>query len=102
MRLLQSWDDAVAARLFTPNVAQDEPMAERRRKAELIRQRIGAFREDEARPAEFDSPAHCRWWLRGDRGVVQARSCSRLNSTPASSQSPSPCRRPRTRHSAGH
>ncbi len=72
MRLLQSWDDAVAARLFTPNVAQDEPMAERRRKAELIRQRIGAFREDEARPAEFDSPAHCRWWLRGDRGVVQA------------------------------
>ena len=72
MRLLLSWDDAVAARLFSPNVAQDEPFGERRRKAELIRQRIGDFREDEERPAEFDSPAHCRWWLRGERGVVQA------------------------------
>jgi CubicO group peptidase (beta-lactamase class C family) len=70
--LLLSWDDAVAARLFSPNVAQDEPFGERRRKTELIRQRIGDFREDEARPAEFDSPAHCRWWLRGERGVVQA------------------------------
>jgi CubicO group peptidase (beta-lactamase class C family) len=70
--LLLSWDDKVAARLFSPNVAQDEPFDERRRKAELIRQRIGDFREDEARPAEFDSPAHCRWWLRGEHGVVKA------------------------------
>jgi len=23
------------------------------------------------RPAEFDSPAHCRWWLRGERGETQ-------------------------------
>jgi len=72
MGLLRSWDDAVAARLFTPNVAQDEPYAERQRKAEQIRQRIGEFRQDPARPAEFDSPAHCRWWLRGEHGVVQA------------------------------
>jgi CubicO group peptidase (beta-lactamase class C family) len=72
MGLLLSWDDAAAARLFSPNVAQDEPFDERRRKAELIRQRIGDFRADEGRPAEFDSPAHCRWWLRGERGVVQA------------------------------
>jgi hypothetical protein len=72
MGLLLSWDDAVADRLFTPNVGQDEPYAERRQKAELIRQRIGVFRADQARPAEFDSPAHCRWWLRGEHGVVQA------------------------------
>jgi CubicO group peptidase (beta-lactamase class C family) len=72
MGLLLSWDDATAARLFSPNVAQDEPYAERRQKAEQIRQRIGDFRQDQARPAEFDSPAHCRWWLRGERGVVQA------------------------------
>lgn len=72
MGLLQSWDEIAAARLCTPNVGQDEPFAERRPKAELIRQRIGAFREDKDRPAEFDSPAHCRWWLRGDGGVVQA------------------------------
>jgi hypothetical protein len=62
----------VAGRLFTPNVAQDEPYAERRQKADQIRQRIGDFHEDQARPAEFDSPAHCRWWLRGEHGAVQA------------------------------
>jgi hypothetical protein len=72
MALLGSWDDATAARLFAPNVAQDEPYAERRQKADQIRQRIGDFHEDLARPAEFDSPAHCRWWLRGERGVIQA------------------------------
>jgi hypothetical protein len=58
--------------LFTANVAQDEPFAERRHSIGLISQRIGDFSEDQARPAEFDSPAHCRWWLRGEHGVVQA------------------------------
>jgi len=72
MGLLLAWDDAAAASLFTPNVAQDVPFAERRQKADLVRQRIGEFTEDWTRPAEYDSPAHCRWWLRGDRGVTQA------------------------------
>ena len=72
MGLLGSWDDAVASELFTANVAQDEPFAERRHSIGLISQRIGDFSEDQARPAEFDSPAHCRWWLRGEHGVVQA------------------------------
>jgi CubicO group peptidase (beta-lactamase class C family) len=71
-RLLGAWDDATASQLFAPNVAQDEPFPERRSAIEVIRQRIGDFRDDPARPAEFDSPAHCRWWLRGERGVVQA------------------------------
>jgi CubicO group peptidase (beta-lactamase class C family) len=71
-RLLQSWDDAAADLLFTANVAQDQPFPERQSTIELIRQRIGEFRDDPGRPAEFDSPAHCRWWLRGERGVVQA------------------------------
>jgi len=71
-RLLQSWDDAAAGPLFSENVAQDEPFPERRSTIELIRQRIGEFRDDPGRPAEYDSPAHCRWWLRGERGVVQA------------------------------
>ena len=71
-RLLQSWDDAAAGPLFSANVAQDEPFPERRSTIELIRQRIGAFRDDPGRPAEYDSPAHCRWWLRGEHGVVQA------------------------------
>jgi CubicO group peptidase (beta-lactamase class C family) len=71
-RLLQSWDDTAAARLFAENVALDEPAAERRNKIELIRRRIGDFGDDPQRPAEFDSPAHCRWWLRGERGVTTA------------------------------
>ena len=72
MALLRSWDDAAAERLFTENVALDEPFQERRRKVALIRERIGDFRADEQRAAEFDSPAHCRWWLRGERGVAAA------------------------------
>lgn len=71
-RLLQSWDEAAAARLFAENVPLDEPAAERQRKITLIRQRIGDFGDDPGRPAEFDSPAHCRWWLRGERGVTTA------------------------------
>ena len=71
-RLLQSWDEAAAARLFAENVPLDEPAAERRRKIALIRQRIGDFGDDPQRPAEFDSPAHCRWWLRGEQGVITA------------------------------
>jgi CubicO group peptidase (beta-lactamase class C family) len=69
--LLQHWDDAAAARLFASNVAQDEPYQHRRGKAELVRERIGEFHDHPQRPPESDSPAHCRWWLRGERGVVQ-------------------------------
>ena len=72
-RLLRDWDDAEADRLFTPNVAQDALYPERRRAIELIRERIGAFGDDPDRPAESDSPAHCRWWLTGDRGAAQAQ-----------------------------
>jgi CubicO group peptidase (beta-lactamase class C family) len=71
--LLQSWDEAEAARLFSPNVAQDAPFAERRRAIALIRERIGEFRDDDSRRPESDAPAHCRWWLSGERGVVQAQ-----------------------------
>jgi CubicO group peptidase (beta-lactamase class C family) len=72
-QLLQSWDDTAAAALFTENVAQDIPYAERRHKIALIRERIGDFADDPQRPPESDTPAHCRWWLAGERGVVQAQ-----------------------------
>jgi hypothetical protein len=72
MSLLANWDDAAAGRLFTENVALDEPFAERRTSIDTIRERIGNFSFDESRPAEFDSPAHCRWWLRGEHGAVAA------------------------------
>jgi hypothetical protein len=71
-KLLHTWNDARADRLFSENVAQDEPYPERRRKIDLIVKRIGGFGEDKKRQPEFDSPAHCRWWLRGDDGVIQA------------------------------
>jgi len=70
--LLYHWNGARADRLFSENVALDEPYPERRRRIELVRERIGVFAEDRKRPPEFDSPAHCRWWLRGDHGTVQA------------------------------
>jgi CubicO group peptidase (beta-lactamase class C family) len=71
--LLQSWDDAQAARLFSPNVAQDVPFEERQQVIATIRERIGDFRDDQGRRPEYDTPAHCRWWLAGERGVVQAQ-----------------------------
>src|SRR5579859_102911 len=71
--LLADWDDAEADRLFAPNVAQDAPYPQRRRAIELIRERIGAFAEDPERPAEFDSPSQCRWWLTGPAGTVRAQ-----------------------------
>jgi CubicO group peptidase (beta-lactamase class C family) len=75
--LLRSWDDAQASRLFSPNVAQDAPFDERQQVIAAIRERIGDFRDDaeseQGRRPEFDTPAHCRWWLAGERGVVQAQ-----------------------------
>jgi len=70
-QLLRRWDDEVAGRLFSPNVAWDQPYAERRAAIGRVRDRIGDFRPDPDRPPEFDSAAHCRWWLRGERGTVQ-------------------------------
>ena len=75
--LLRSWDDTQASRLFSPNVAQDAPFDERREVIAMIRERIGDFGDDaeseQGRQPEFDTPAHCRWWLTGERGVVQAQ-----------------------------
>jgi CubicO group peptidase (beta-lactamase class C family) len=72
-RLLRSWDDAEAQRLFSPNVALDAPFEERQRRITLVRERIGDFADDPDRPLEFDTPAHCRWWLTGERGSVQVQ-----------------------------
>jgi CubicO group peptidase (beta-lactamase class C family) len=68
--LLQDWQDEAAARLFAANVDRDRPLAQRQADAALLRDRIGKFAPDPARPADFDSPAHCRWWLTGERGTA--------------------------------
>jgi len=72
MALLDRWDDAAAAALFTENVAWDRALDRRRRDIAQVRERIGDFRADPSRPASFDTPAQCRWWLRGRRGAVEA------------------------------
>ena len=68
--LLEDWDDAAADALFTENVAQDRPYAERRGDLALLKDRIGVFAVDPARAAESETPAHRRWWLTGERGTV--------------------------------
>ena len=72
-QLLASWDDAAADALFCENVALDSPYAERRHVISLITKRIGDFAPDDTRQPESDTPAHCRWWLAGKHGVVQAQ-----------------------------
>lgn len=71
-QLIRSWDDRVAEQIFTDNVAQDEPFPQRRAKAEQVWQRLGPPRGASPRPAEFDSAAHCRWWLHGAHGDAAA------------------------------
>ena len=68
--LLQDWQDDTAAGLFTPNVEQDRPLAQRRADVAALRERIGKFAPDPVRMVEFDSPTTCRWWLTGERGTA--------------------------------
>ncbi len=72
-RLLADWDDATADALFTGNVALDRPYAERSRDIAILRDRIGAFADSPDRAPEHDTPAHCRWFLAGEGGTVQAQ-----------------------------
>ena len=72
MALLSQWDDVAAAGLFTENVAWDRALDRRQQDIALVRERIGDFRADPSRAAEFDTPAQCRWWLRGPHGAVEA------------------------------
>ncbi|HSZ41700.1 MAG TPA: serine hydrolase domain-containing protein [Trebonia sp.] len=71
--LLRNWDDVAADALFAPNVAWDAPYVERRQAIELMKSRIGSFGPSMTRAPESDAPAHCRWWLTGERGTVQAQ-----------------------------
>jgi CubicO group peptidase (beta-lactamase class C family) len=72
--LLTHWDDEVAEQLFADNVALDQPLDRRRERIGRMWERLGPPQPSThaaPRPAEFDSPAHCRWWLRGEHGVTQ-------------------------------
>ena len=79
--LLGQWDDEVAEELFAGNIALDDPLPRRREKIARMWERLGGPAPGPhdpgpggrvaPRPPEFDSPAHCRWWLRGERGDTQ-------------------------------
>jgi CubicO group peptidase (beta-lactamase class C family) len=72
--LLTRWDDEVAEQLFADNVALDQPLNRRRERIGRMWERLGPPRPSAQvppRPAEFDSPAHCRWWLHGEHGDTQ-------------------------------
>jgi len=70
-RLVEAWDDGLAARLFSMNVALDEPLARRKAALERLATIHGPLQPDESEPAESDSPAHLAWWLVGERGCVR-------------------------------
>jgi CubicO group peptidase (beta-lactamase class C family) len=72
--LLAHWDNQVAEQLFADNVALDQPLDRRRERIGRMWERLGPpcpGTQAAARPAEFDSPAHCRWWLRGEHRETQ-------------------------------
>jgi CubicO group peptidase (beta-lactamase class C family) len=72
--LLTHWDNEVAEQLFADNVALDQPLDRRRERIGRMWERLGPLRprtQAAPRPAEFDSPAHCRWWLHGEHGDTQ-------------------------------
>jgi CubicO group peptidase (beta-lactamase class C family) len=69
--LASSWDDDLAAAWLAPNVALDRAWSERREALEAVRRELGAL-ERADRAAESSSPAHARWWLRGEHGHAVA------------------------------
>ena len=66
--LVARWDDGAAARLFSPNVDLDEPLAERRAELEALAERHGALERDGE--LEPEDALRGRWRLRGERGHV--------------------------------
>ncbi|HYO41694.1 MAG TPA: serine hydrolase domain-containing protein [Candidatus Limnocylindrales bacterium] len=69
--LVAAWDDAVADEAFAMNMDLDEPRDLRRAAVVAVADTMGPLVRDEARPAVTASAAHCRWWLRGERGWAE-------------------------------
>ncbi len=70
--LLDRWDDAAADAAFAMNMDLDEPRDARRSAIEKAVGQVGApLRADPDREEASSSPAHRRWWLRGERGWLQ-------------------------------
>ncbi len=67
-RLIERWDDELAARLFAMNLELDEPIASRKTILDRIRERHGRLRADLATPSQSVTGFHQIWWLTGERG----------------------------------
>ena len=83
VRLLQSWDDELASRVFAANVDMDEPLERRRAAATLLRERLGDLHLDVSTPPESSSPAQLTWWMAGPRGRVRVAISLSPESPPA-------------------
>ncbi len=69
--LIAAWDDGLAARVLAMNVDLDHELVRRRADLAGIGERYGPLQRDSDTPADSDSPAHLRWWLRGRAGRVR-------------------------------
>ena len=69
-RLLEGWDDELAAATFSMNVDLDEPIERRRAEIDRLRETHGRLRRSE-QPSTMESPFQLAWWLEGERGRVQ-------------------------------
>lgn len=69
-RLLESWDDRLAAEIFSMNVDLDEPIERQRATIERLRETHGRLRRSDEPPTS-DSPFDVAWWLEGERGRVR-------------------------------
>jgi CubicO group peptidase (beta-lactamase class C family) len=67
-RLLEAWDDDLAAELFAMNVELDEPMDSRKAVLDKIRERHGKLVPDPDLPGQSLTGFHQVWWLAGARG----------------------------------
>ena len=70
-RLIEDWDDEVAAATFAMNVDLDEPLELRKAAIAKMKGRHGRLRRDEATPEESQTSYHLVWWLNGDHGRVK-------------------------------
>ena len=70
-RLIDDWDDDLAAATFAMNVELDEPLELRKAAIERLRARHGRLRRDEDAPEEAQTSFHLAWWLQGERGRVR-------------------------------
>jgi len=67
-RLIEAWDDTLAAELFAMNVELDEPIESRQAVLDRIRERHGRLTPDPDLPGQSLTGFHEVWWLVGARG----------------------------------